>query len=211
MSKYITNLVRSFKLGEGAPTLMVDEAKSLDFSAPAIVTATMAAPTPGGPIGVISRILDDATGIDGYFEAIQEQMPQRQAQLQELADKCTSLRMRLVKVHRDAEYAGSNPPKVLVRNFIRAKRGHLDELISVIEGFIDDIPSGRTKPAFTETTTGRYGLVTISIPYENAAAAEEGYDWVRSAAGTPRAKRMSDITEDSVRVPFQILHSDVQM
>ena len=65
--------------------------------------------------------------------------------------------------------------------------------------------------AFTESTTGRYGLVTISIPYENAAAAEEGYDWVRSAAGTPRAKRMSDITEDSVRVPFQILHSDVQM
>ena len=65
MSKYITNLVRNFKLGECLPTLMVDEAKSLKFSAPAIVTATMAAPTPGGPIGVISRILDDGTGIDG--------------------------------------------------------------------------------------------------------------------------------------------------
>ena len=171
----------------------------------------MAAPNPGGPIGVISRILDDATGIDSYFEAIQEQMPKRQAQLQELGSKCTSLRMRLVKVHKDAEYAGSNPPKVLVRNFIRAKRGHLDELISVIESFIDDIPSGRTKPAFTEATTGRYGLVTISIPYENAAAAEEGYEWVRSGASSPRAKRMSDITEDSVRVPFQILHSDIDL
>ena len=211
MSKYITNLVRTFKLGEGVPTLMVDEAKSLDFSAPSIVTGTMAAPNPGGPIGVISRILDDATGIDSYFEAIQEQMPKRQAQLQELGSKCTSLRMRLVKVHRDAEYAGSNPPKVLVRNFIRAKRGYLDELISVIESFIDDIPSGRTKPAFTEATTGRYGLVTISIPYENAAAAEEGYEWVRSEASSPRAKRMSDISEDSVRVPFQILHSDIDL
>ena len=211
MSKYIMNLVRNFKLGEGLPTLMVDEAKSLDFSAPAIVTATMAAPTPGGPIGVISRLLDDATGVDSYFEAIQEQMPNRQEQLQELNAKCTSLRMRLVKVHKNAEYAGSNSPKVLVRNFIRAKRGYLDELISIVESFIDEIPSGRTKPAFTEATTGRIGLVTISTPYENAAAAEEGYDWVRSGASSARAKRMADITEDSARVPFSILHSDLEI
>ena len=68
-----------------------------------------------------------------------------------------------------------------------------------------------SKPAFSEATTGRIGLVTISTPYENAAAAEEGYDWVRAGATSVRARRMADITEDSARVPFSILHSDVQL
>ena len=211
MSKYITNLVRIFKPGEGHPNLMVEEAQSLEFPGDVIVTSTMSAPNPGGPVGVISRILDDASGIDKYFEAIQSQMAQRQGQLQEIGAKCSSTRMHILKVHREAQYAGSGSPSVLVRNFLRAKRGNLDELIATIESFIDDIPEARTKPAFTETTTGKSGLVTISVPYENVAAAQEGYEWVRANATSARARRMSDITEDSARVPFQILHSNVQM
>ena len=180
MSKYITNLVRTFKAGSNNQSLLVEEAKSLDFQGPVIVSGTMSAPNPGGPVGMISRILDDAASIDSYFEAIQTQMPQRQDLLQQIGAACTSTRMHVLKVHRETEYAGSNPPTVLVRNFIRAKRGHLDELLETVTSFIDGIPSGRTKGALTETTTGRYGLNTISVPYESNAAAQEGYEWVRA-------------------------------
>ena len=211
MSKYITNLVRTFKAGSNNQSLLVEEAKSLDFQGPVIVSATMSAPNPGGPVGMISRILDDAASIDSNFEAIQTQMPQRQDLLQQIGAACTSTRMHVLKVHRETEYAGSNPPTVLVRNFIRAKRGHLDELLETVTSFIDGIPSGRTKGALTETTTGRYGLITISVPYESNAAAQEGYEWVRAGGTSSRAKRMADITQDSARVPFRIFHSNVEM
>ena len=95
----------------------------------------------------------------------------------------------------------------LVRNFLKVKRGYLDEAIEILDATFDDIPSDRTKPLLSENTTGRGNILVISTPYEDFAAAEEGWLRVRAMAQTTRGQRLLEITEESVRIPTIILHS----
>ena len=76
---------------------------------------------------------------------------------------------------------------------------------------IENAPDDRTSPTLTLSTTGQQGLLTLSGSNESLAAAEETYERFQSAQGEPARKRMSDITEGSVRVPFFILGNTIEM
>ena len=135
---------------------------------------------------------------------------ERKALVQRLSEKCTSTTFRISRLIKEGNYVGSNPPSCLVRNYIKVKRGYIDEAIEIMSSFIDNIPDDRTKPVLSESTTGRSGLLTLSIPYETFAAAEEGYARVRENSGTPMGKRLAEITQENMRVPTFILHSTIQ-
>ena len=183
----------------------------MDTDAQGILTASLSAATPGGPVSFTSRLFDDASGIDKYLAAVQNSSVERNKQVSDIDAKCSSARLRIVRVLKQGKYVGSNPPTVMVRNFIRPKRGCADEVISIIGDVIDNVPEGETSATLTESTTGETGLLTLSIPSENWQAAEERYSRFRSTLGRPIAKRMMDITESSSRVPFFILANTIEM
>ena len=212
MAGYITNIVRNFRPDAGNPMqLLIDEFNSMDTDAKGILTASLSAATPGGPVSFTSRLFDDASGIDKYLAAVQNSSVERNKQVSVIDAKCSSARLRIVRVLKQGKYVGSNPPTVMVRNFIRPKRGCADEVISIIGDVIDNVPEGETSATLTESTTGETGLLTLSIPSENWQAAEERYSRFRSTLGRPIAKRMMDITESSSRVPFFILANTIEM
>ena len=76
---------------------------------------------------------------------------------------------------------------------------------------IENAPDDRTRPTLTSSTTGQQGLLTLSSPSENWAAAEQTYERFQSAQEEPMRKRMSDISEGRSRVPFFILGNTIQM
>ena len=212
MAGYITNIVRNFRPDAGNPMqLLIDEFNSMDTDAQGILTASLSAATPGGPVSFTSRLFDDASGIDKYLAAFQNSSVERNNQVSDIDAKCSSALLRIVRVLKQGKYVGSNPPTVMVRNFIRPKRGCADEVISIIGDVIDNVPEGETSATLTESTTGETGLLTLSIPSENWQAAEERYSRFRSTLGRPIAKRMMDITESSSRVPFFILANTIEM
>ncbi|MFL2784297.1 MAG: hypothetical protein ACJ0BL_04635 [Dehalococcoidia bacterium] len=213
MSKYFTVFVRAFKPSAAGTNFMaevVEEFKSLELNAPGVVTGTGYAQGFPGPVAVLSRLHEDASGIDSYHSAVMNSSDERNALVQRLSEKCISTTFRISRLIKEGNYVGSNPPSCLVRNYIKVKRGYIDEAIEIMSSFIDNIPDDRTKPVLSESTTGRAGLLTLSIPYETFAAAEEGYARVRENSGTPMSKRLAEITEENMRVPTFILHSTIQ-
>ena len=212
MAEYITNIVRNFRPDAGNPMqLLIDEFNSMDTDAQGILTASLSAATPGGPVSFTSRLFDDASGIDKYLAAVQNSSAERKKQVSDIDAKCSSARLRIVRVLKQGKYVGSNPPTVMVRNFIRPKRGYADEAISIIGDVIDNVPEGETRATLTESTTGETGLLTLSIPSQNWQAAEERYSQFRSSLSRPIAKRMMDITESTSRGPFFILANTIAM
>ena len=207
MSKYFTNFMRVFKPGLGTAKEVIEEFESLDLDAPGVITATPFAPREGGITFVLTRVFQDASGIDAYNQAIIGATESRQKLVNDLSAKCLDTTMRISKEIRPANYVGSKSPTCLVRNFLKVKRGYLDEAIEILDATFDDIPGDRTKPLLSENTTGRGNILVISTPYEDFAAAEEGWLRVRAMAQTTRGQRLLEITEESVRIPTIILHS----
>ena len=212
MTKYISNIVRIFKTEVGDPQqLLIDEFNGMPTDAPGILTFTLSAPNPGGPVSFTSRVFDDPSGLDKYMAAVQNSSDERKKHVAAITAKCVSVRFRIVRVMKEGKYVGANPPTIMVRNFIRPKRGYLDEVTSMLTSTIENAPDDRTRPTLTSSTTGQQGLLTLSGPNESLAAAEETYERFQSAQGAPARKRMSDITEGSVRVPFFILGNTIEM
>jgi hypothetical protein len=143
--------------------------------------------------------------------AVQNSSDERKKHVADINAKCVSVRFRIVRVIKEGKYVGANPPAIMVRNFIRPKRGYLDEVTSMLTSTIENAPDDRTSPTLTLSTTGQQGLLTLSGLNESLAAAEETYERFQSAQGEPARKRMSDITEGSVRVPFFILGNTIEM
>ena len=212
MSKYISNIVRIFKTdASNSQQLLIDEFNSMDTDAPGILTGTLSAPNPGGLVSFTSRVFDDPSGLDKYIAAAQSGSDERKKLVEDINAKCVSIRFRTVRIIKEGQYVGPNPPRIMVRNFIRAKQGYLDEVMRNLESSIDNIPSDRTRPTLTVSTTGRPGLLTLSIPFESLAAAEETFEQFQSTDGEPARKRGADITEGSIRVPFFILSNTIEM
>ena len=212
MTKYISNIVRIFKTDVGDPQqLLIDEFNGMPPDAPGILTFTLSAPNPGGPVSFTSRVFDDPSGLDKYMAAVQNSSDERKKHVADINAKCVSVRFRIVRVIKEGKYVGANPPAIMVRNFIRPKRGYLDEVTSMLTSTIENAPDDRTSPTLTLSTTGQQGLLTLSGLNESLAAAEETYERFQSAQGEPARKRMSDITEGSVRVPFFILGNTIEM
>ena len=213
MSRYFTNFIRAFK--PGAPRSIVqdviEEFNSVELDSQGVVAGTFYSPIHPSGVVFLSRALDDASGIDKYHEAVRNSSETRQKLVAKLSEQCASTKMRISRVIKEGNYVGSKPPTCIVRNYIKAKRGHLDEVIDTISSFIDEIPEDRTKPLLTESTTGRSNMLLLSIPFESFGAAEDSYALQRSTWGTARGRRLSDITEENVRIPTQIFHSNIQM
>ena len=207
MSKYFANFIRVFKPGLATAKGVIEEFQSLELDAPGLVTATTFAPKEGGLTFVLTRVFENASGIDAYNQAILGASENRQNLVNDLSTKCTDTSMRISKEVRPGNYVGGSQPAYLVRNFIKVKRGYLDEAIDILSTTFDEIPDDRTKPLLSENTTGRGNILVISTPYETFGAAEEGWLRVREMAQTTRGQRLLEITEESVRIPSIILHS----
>ena len=143
--------------------------------------------------------------------ASQNSSDERKKQVDDINAKCVSVRLRIVRVIKEGKYVGVNPPTVMVRNFIRVKRGYLDEVTSALASSIENAPDDRTSPTLTSSTTGQQGLLTLSHATESLAAAEEMFEQFQSAQSEPARKRSSDITEGGARVPFFILGNTIEM
>ena len=212
MTKYISYIVRMFRTDVGNPQqLLIDEFNSMPTDAPGVLTFTHSAPNPGGPVSFTSRVFDDPSGLDKYMAAAQNSSDERKKQVDDINAKCVSVRLRIVRVIKEGKYVGVNPPTVMVRNFIRVKRGYLDEVTSALASSIENAPDDRTSPTLTSSTTGQQGLLTLSHATESLAAAEEMFEQFQSAQSEPARKRSSDITEGGARVPFFILGNTIEM
>ena len=132
--------------------------------APGILTFTHSAPNPGRPVSFTSRIFDDPSGPDKYMADVQNSSVERKIQVDEINAKCVSIRLRIVRVIKEGKYVGANPPIIMMRNFIRAKRACLDEVTNLLAATIDNAPDDRTKPTLNSSTTGQQGLLTLSGP-----------------------------------------------
>ena len=210
MTKYYTSFIRVFKPGLGTAKEVIEEFESLELDAPGVVTGTPFAPTEGGITFVLSRVFNDASGIDKYNQAIMGASEARQQLVNRLSEKCINTTMRISREISPPTYRGAKPPTCLVRNFIKVKRGHLDEAIDLLTSNFSEIPEDRTKPLLTENTTGRSNLLVITTPYENFETAEEGWLRVRGMSGTSRGRRLAEITQESMRIPTLVLHRTLQ-
>ena len=88
MSKYFTNFMRLFKPGLGTAKEVIEEFESLDLDAPGVITATPFAPREGGITFVLTRVFQDASGIDAYNQAIIGATESRQKLVNDLSAKC---------------------------------------------------------------------------------------------------------------------------